>query len=88
MEVGNLMRGDMVVALRHLDSRGADVRKGTVGIVFEEANFYTDGGGPMVRWMNMGTCNIYQGDVVLISSGRSSECDIVDVETGEVLGQI
>ena len=62
--IRNLQRGMVVIAVRRIDPQGADVRPGTMGIVFEETNAYGDGGGPMVRWMNMGMCNIYQGDAV------------------------
>jgi hypothetical protein len=65
--VDDLKRGDMVTALQHLDEPGADVRPGTVGVVFEEKNAYKDGGGPMVKWMNMGTCNVYDGQVSKVS---------------------
>lgn len=63
-----LKRGDVVIALRHLDFRGADVREGTIGVVFEEENYFNDGGGPMVRWMNMGACNVYEGEVQKIET--------------------
>jgi len=82
MEVKDLVRGDMVMATKHLDVKGANVRPGTLGVVFEEANAYKDGGGPVVRWMNCGICNIYQGDVVKVPL---SKYEIVDVETGEIL---
>lgn len=61
--VNELRRGDMVVATRQVDPPGANVREGTVGIVFEETNYYGDGAGPMVRWLNMGQCNVYDVDV-------------------------
>ena len=42
---------------------GAQVRAGTVGVVFEEG----DGSyGPLVRWENGGVCNVYPGDVGLL----------------------
>lgn len=63
-ENDELWRGNIVIAAKHLDKPGADVRPGTMGVVFEETNYYNDGGGPMVKWMNMGACNIYPGDVV------------------------
>ena len=62
-EVKKLKRGDMVIALEHLDKIGVDVRVGTIGVVFEEYNYYNDNGGPMVRWLNMGACNVYDGQV-------------------------
>ena len=58
-----LHRGTIVVAKRHLDKEGANVRPGTQGVVFEESDAYGDGAGPMVRWSNMGACNVYPGDV-------------------------
>ncbi len=56
-------RGDVVVALTDLDPVGADVKAGEQGVVFEEANFYKDGCGPMVRWFTGGCCNVYVGDI-------------------------
>jgi len=65
--VKGLKRGTVVQAIRNLDSSGAKVREGTQGVVFEEANFHEPNSGPMVRWVNMGMCNIYIGDVKVIS---------------------
>jgi hypothetical protein len=62
-KVSSLRRGDVVYAVRHIDPKGADVRPGTIGVVFEERNAFGDGAGPMVRWVNMGACNIADGDV-------------------------
>lgn len=69
-----LSRGTMVFAVRHLDPSGANVKKGTIGVVFEETNAYGDGNGPMVRWtveesgeINGKCCNVYDGDVSLNS---------------------
>jgi hypothetical protein len=59
--VTELHRGDVVMALQDLEA--ADVRRGTLGVVFEEYNAYKDGGGPMVRWMNMNCCNVYNNQV-------------------------
>ncbi len=56
-------RGTRVVALRDLDPQGANVKRGTVGLVFEHTNAYGDGCGPMVRWASGGCCNVYPGDV-------------------------
>ena len=56
-----LRRGDVVMAL--VDLVAADVKRGTLGVVFEEFNAYKDSGGPMVRWMNMNCCNVYNGQV-------------------------
>jgi hypothetical protein len=85
-DVKDLCRGDVVIALRHIQAAG-DVRPGTLGVVFEEQNAYKDGGGPMVRFMNMCCCNVYHGDVVRVSPGSKS-LDIIDTETGEVKGTI
>lgn len=64
MNTEKLQRGDMVKAARDLDPEGARVVKETLGVVFEEADFYGDGGGPMVRWFSGGACNVYDGDVL------------------------
>ena len=66
MKVTDLDRGAVVFAKRHLDREGADVPRGTLGVVFQPANFYGDGLGPMVRWANFGACNVYHGDVVVL----------------------
>ena len=66
MQARRLRRGDIIVATIDLDKAGANVRRGTVGVVFEELNAYGDGAGPMVRWMNMGACNVYDGQVDLL----------------------
>lgn len=63
-----LRRGDIVTAIKSLDPEGADVRRGTQGVVFEETNAYGDDGGPMVRWANMGACNVYDGDVSVLTN--------------------
>jgi hypothetical protein len=74
----NLDRGTVVRAIRHLDRVGADVIPGTLGVVFEAAGAYGDGGGPMVRWVvevtgeniytgrAAGACNVYEGDVEVV----------------------
>lgn len=62
-KVNQLGRGDVVVARIHIDPEGANVRPGTMGVVFEVSNAYNDGNGPMVRWMNMGACNVYDRDL-------------------------
>lgn len=87
MEVKHLQRGDVVMAVNHLDIRGANVRKGTLGVVFNEMGYYGDGAGPIVRWMNVGVCNVYNGDVVKVSGNRD-KLDIVDRDTGEVYGKL
>lgn len=55
-------RGTLVRALKHIDFFGADVPPETLGVVFEEAEFHESSSGPMVRWMNGGACNVYDGD--------------------------
>jgi len=75
------------MAVRHIQAAG-DARPGTLGVVFEETNAYGDKGGPMVRFMNMCCCNVYRGDVIKVSPNRRKELEILDVETGEVLGTI
>lgn len=61
-----LRRGMIVMAKRQLDVVGANVRPGTLGVVFEEHDEFEQGAGPMVRWMNMGACNVYPGDVDIL----------------------
>jgi hypothetical protein len=61
VEVTELHRGDVIMALQDLSA--ADVKKGTLGVVFEEFNAYKDQGGPMVRFMNMNCCNVYNHHV-------------------------
>jgi hypothetical protein len=72
--------GMMVVARRHLDKHGANVPKGTKGVV-NEATVYAEnrdgsmhGGhvhyGPQVRWFTGGTCNVYPGQVTIERSLR------------------
>ena len=86
MEVKDLERGDVVMAVRNIAAAG-DARPGTLGVVFEETNAYLDGGGPMVKFMNMCCCNVYHGDVVKVSPGEK-DMDIIHTETGEVKGTI
>jgi hypothetical protein len=57
-------RGDVVQATTDLEAAG--VKRGTLGVVFEEYNAYKDKGGPMVRWMNMNCCNVYNDQVVFV----------------------
>lgn len=64
VEVGALTRGDIVTALRDLDPEGANVTRGTKGVVFQPANFHEKNTGPMVRWFSGGACNVYDGDVI------------------------
>ena len=67
--VAHLHRGDIVQAIRRLDPEGADVRPGVLGVVFEEAEYHEPDSGPMVRWANMGVCNIYDCDVQVVRHG-------------------
>lgn len=63
----NLSRGTLVKAIRNLDPDGAAVLEEDLGVVFEEADYYEDGCGPMVRWFRGGACNVYEGDVAVAS---------------------
>lgn len=53
--------GQPVVALRDLPEISAGVKAGMRGVVFEPANAYKDGGGPMVRFQNGHCGNVYPG---------------------------
>lgn len=55
----------MVKAAKDLDPTGARVKEGTLGVVFEPADYYGVDEGPMVRWFNGGACSVYDGDVML-----------------------
>lgn len=50
----SLIRGDIVVARQPVDPVAANAQVGDLGVVFEPANYYGDGGGPMVRWFSGG----------------------------------
>lgn len=63
----DLKRGTIVMAAVALDPEGANVHQGTLGVVFEEANYHGDGNGPIVRWMSLGVCNVYPGQVLVVS---------------------
>jgi hypothetical protein len=56
--------------VRDLDRVGADIKIGDHGVVFEEADFYGDGNGPMVSWIKRdggyGSCNVYEDDVIIV----------------------
>ena len=57
-----LNRGDLVVAIKDLDKMGVTTAKpGMLGVVFEEAEYHEPNTGPMVRFMNGGVCNVYEG---------------------------
>jgi hypothetical protein len=70
--------GTLVKARRTLDKDGANVKRGTLGVVFEptvyvkNAGTFDDAGpahgghvayGPNVRWFTGAVCNVYPGDV-------------------------
>ncbi len=56
----NLERGDLVVAIVDIPADGGGtIKKGTLGVVFEEADYYGDDGGPMVRWFSGEACDVY-----------------------------
>lgn len=65
-DILTLKRGDVVVAIKHMDPSGANVRPGTQGVVFQPAGYHEADTGPMVRWANMGACNVYDGYVDLV----------------------
>ena len=74
--------GTLVKARRTLDARGANVRRGTLGVVFEATIYALDGGGcvrpdveygPQVRWLNGTTCNVYPGDVAHVTGSEISQ---------------
>jgi hypothetical protein len=66
-KVSKFKRGDMVTATRDIDPEHAQVMRGMVGVVYEVANAYGDGYGPMVKWINGGACNVYDHNVRLIT---------------------
>jgi hypothetical protein len=69
--------GQRVKALRHLDPEGANVKKGAIGVVAQAIEWDEDTHlpfyGPRVEWEpgperpRGGTCNIYKGDVEVIT---------------------
>jgi hypothetical protein len=61
----SLKRGDLVVARVDFSEEIVAVKKGTLGVVFEEADYYGDDAGPMVRWFNGQACNVYDDTVDL-----------------------
>lgn len=64
-------RGTLVRALESLDPDGADVKKGELGVVFEEAEFHAKHEGPLVRWFSGGTCNVYENQTEEVILGPS-----------------
>jgi hypothetical protein len=66
MSTKDLKRGTLVEALWRVGCGVGDVEPGDRGVVFEEAGFYGDGCGPIVRWMSGAVCNVYEGDVKVI----------------------
>ena len=65
-DIMKLKRGALVVAIRLLDEGAADVQPGTLGVVFNETDFYGDDCGPIVRWVTGAVCNVYPGDVDVV----------------------
>jgi hypothetical protein len=61
MNVEKLKRGELVVAARDLS---CGVKKGTLGVVFEESGYYDLDEGPAVRWYTGSCCAVADGDVV------------------------
>jgi len=60
--------GDLVEAAVDLDPDGANVKAGQWGVVFGEVNYYGDGSGPIIRWVEKdgtpgGVCNVFDGDI-------------------------
>ena len=73
--------GALVEARRTLDARGANVKRGTLGVVFEATIYSLDGSGcvrpdveygPQVRWFTGTTCNVYPGDVRHVTGSEIS----------------
>jgi hypothetical protein len=62
----NLRRGTLVRSARYIAA--CDTVKDTLGVVFEETDAYKDGAGPMVRWTDGHACNVYEGDVIVVSA--------------------
>lgn len=67
MKVNELQPGAMVKAKRWVDPPGANARPGEIGVVFRESDYHGDGGGPMVRWVSGGCCNVYEEDVEILT---------------------
>jgi hypothetical protein len=70
--VEKFRRGLLVEAIQHLDPNGADVPVNTLGVVFQPAHWHEPRTGPMVRFVNGGMCNVYDGEVkpyVTVRSG-------------------
>jgi len=66
MKIYDLKRGTLVKSLEDFDPKGANVKVGDLGVVFELSDHYKDGCGPMVRWVGGGACNIYAGIVEVV----------------------
>jgi hypothetical protein len=62
--VEKLQRGDVVAALRDIYTVGGPVRKGTIGVVFEEAGYYDIDSGAWVRWFTGQATETFDGDAV------------------------
>jgi hypothetical protein len=80
-----LKAGTLVKARRMLDKGGANVERGTLGVVFEPTVYVLNactfneagpahGGhvmyGPQVRWVTGCTCNVYPGDVAHVTGSE------------------
>lgn len=63
MSSSELQRGTLVRATKVIDPEGAHVEIGTLGVCFEQRNYYGDGAGPMIRWVTGAACNVYASDV-------------------------
>jgi len=63
----DLRRGTLVRAVKNVDPSGADAQKGDLGVVFEESQYHEPNSGPMVCWFHGGRCNVYEGDVEIVS---------------------
>jgi hypothetical protein len=60
MNVDKLARGELVVAAQDLN---CGVKKGTLGVVFEESGYYDLDEGPVVRWFTGSCCPVGADDV-------------------------
>ena len=60
--VDSLQPGDLVEVLEIPDGiTSPHPQKGERGVCFYQADHFRDGNGPMVRFMNGGVCNVYDG---------------------------
>lgn len=71
----DLVPGILVEALVNIDPEGTNVDPGDVGFVFGTTNCFGDGAGPIVQWLYArngrieinGSCNVYEGQVRVVS---------------------